>query len=67
MRATPRFADLTPMGKSFYSESRYMTNDLIKTELGVKLKYVRQYYHLAPPPLRLATLGISLTLCLSMK
>ena len=32
-------SDLTPMGKSFYSESRFMTNDLLKTELGVQLRY----------------------------
>jgi nucleoside-diphosphate-sugar epimerase len=32
-------ADLTPMGRSFYAESRLMTNDLIKQELGVHLRH----------------------------
>jgi nucleoside-diphosphate-sugar epimerase len=30
-------ADLTPMARSFYAESKRVRNDLIKTELGVKL------------------------------
>ena len=36
-------SDLTPMGRSFYSESRFMTNSLIKTELKVKLRLQAQY------------------------
>lgn len=32
-------ADLTPMARSFYAESKRVRNDLIKTELGVKLLY----------------------------
>eukprot|EP00667_Euglena_gracilis_P004468 EG_transcript_4491 len=32
-------ADLTPMARSFYSESRFMTNRLLKEELGVTLRY----------------------------
>lgn len=30
-------ADMTPMARSFYSDSKRVRNDLIKTELGVKL------------------------------
>ena len=30
-------ADLTPMARSFYAESKRVRNDLIKTELGVRL------------------------------
>ncbi|MBR9862490.1 MAG: SDR family oxidoreductase [Rhodobacteraceae bacterium] len=32
-------ADMTPMARSFYAESKRVRNDRIKTELGVKLKY----------------------------
>lgn len=32
-------ADLTPMARSFYSESKKVSNEKIKSELGVKLKY----------------------------
>ena len=32
-------ANLSPMARSFYDESRLVRNDKIKTELGVKLKY----------------------------
>ncbi len=32
-------ADMTPMARSFYAESKRVRNDLIKTELGVTLKY----------------------------
>jgi len=32
-------ADLTPMARSFYAESKRVRNDLIKTELGVTLTY----------------------------
>ena len=32
-------ADLTPMARSFYAESKRVRTDLIKTELGVKLLY----------------------------
>ncbi|WP_172298080.1 SDR family oxidoreductase [Pseudoruegeria sp. HB172150] len=32
-------AELTPMARSFYAESKRVTNDRIKEELGVKLKY----------------------------
>ncbi|MGO4706061.1 SDR family oxidoreductase [Microvirga sp. 2MCAF38] len=32
-------ADLTPTARSFYSESKRISNKLIKTELGVKLAY----------------------------
>lgn len=32
-------ADLSPMGRSFYGESKRVSNDLIKTELGVTLRY----------------------------
>lgn len=32
-------ADLSPMGRSFYSESKKVRNDLIKQELGVRLRY----------------------------
>ena len=32
-------ADMTPMARSFYAESKKVSNDRIKTELGVTLKY----------------------------
>lgn len=32
-------ADLTPMARSFYAESKRVRNDRIKTELGVRLTY----------------------------
>ncbi len=32
-------AEMTPMARSFYSESKRVRNDRIKAELGVKLKY----------------------------
>ena len=32
-------AEMTPMARSFYAESKRVRNDLIKTELGVHLKY----------------------------
>jgi hypothetical protein len=32
-------ADLTPMARSFYAESKKVRNDRIKRELGVVLKY----------------------------
>ena len=32
-------ADLTPMARSFYAESKRVRNDRIKDELGVRLKY----------------------------
>ena len=32
-------ADMTPMARSFYAESKKVRNDRIKTELGVKLLY----------------------------
>ncbi len=32
-------ADMTPMARSFYGESKRVRNDRIKTDLGVKLKY----------------------------
>ncbi len=32
-------AEMTPMARSFYAESKRVRNDLIKTELGVRLKY----------------------------
>ncbi len=32
-------ADMTPMARSFYAESKKVRNDLIKRELGVVLKY----------------------------
>ncbi|MBE9477085.1 MAG: SDR family NAD(P)-dependent oxidoreductase, partial [Proteobacteria bacterium] len=32
-------ADMTPMARSFYSESKMVSNALIKSELGVVLKY----------------------------
>lgn len=32
-------AEMTPMARSFYAESRRVRNDRIKTELGVKLRY----------------------------
>ncbi len=32
-------ADMTPMARSFYAESKKVSNERIKTELGVRLKY----------------------------
>jgi nucleoside-diphosphate-sugar epimerase len=32
-------ADMTPMARSFYAESKKVRNELIKRELGVILKY----------------------------
>lgn len=32
-------AEMTPMAKSFYAENKRVSNDLIKSELGVKLLY----------------------------
>lgn len=32
-------ADMSPMGRSFYAESKRVANDLIKRELGVELAY----------------------------
>ncbi len=32
-------ADMTPMARSFYAESKRVRNDLIKSELGIKLLY----------------------------
>lgn len=32
-------ADMTPMARSFYAESKRVRNELIKTELGVQLRY----------------------------
>ncbi len=32
-------AEMTPMARSFYAESKRVRNDRIKTELGVKLLY----------------------------
>ncbi|MGI9394172.1 MAG: SDR family NAD(P)-dependent oxidoreductase, partial [Boseongicola sp.] len=32
-------ADLSPMARSFYAESKRVRNDRIKSELGVVLKY----------------------------
>ena len=32
-------ADMTPMARSFYAESKKVRNDRIKTELGISLKY----------------------------
>ena len=32
-------AEMTPMARSFYAESKRVRNDLIKSELGVTLKY----------------------------
>ncbi len=32
-------ADLSPMARSFYAESKRVRNDLVRTELGVRLKY----------------------------
>ncbi|PJE34012.1 NAD(P)-dependent oxidoreductase, partial [Pseudooceanicola lipolyticus] len=32
-------AEMTPMARSFYAESKRVKNDLIKTELGVTLRY----------------------------
>ena len=33
-------AEMRPMARSFYAESKRVRNDLIKSELGVKLRYV---------------------------
>jgi hypothetical protein len=32
-------ADLSPMARSFYAESKRVSNRLIKEELGVRLRY----------------------------
>ena len=32
-------ADLSPMARSFYADSKRVSNQRIKTELGVELKY----------------------------
>ena len=32
-------AQMTPMARSFYAENKRVRNDLIKSELGVHLKY----------------------------
>ena len=32
-------ADMTPMGRSFYAESKKVRNDKIKSDLGVELLY----------------------------
>ena len=32
-------ADMTPMARSFYAESKKVRNDRIKDELGVRLRY----------------------------
>jgi hypothetical protein len=32
-------AEMTPMARSFYAENKRVRNDLIKSELGVHLKY----------------------------
>jgi nucleoside-diphosphate-sugar epimerase len=32
-------AEMTPMARSFYAESKRVRNDLIKQELGVRLRY----------------------------
>ncbi len=32
-------AEMSPMGRSFYGESKKVRNDLIKQELGVRLRY----------------------------
>jgi len=32
-------ADMTPMARSFYAESKKVRNDRIKTDLGIKLIY----------------------------
>ena len=32
-------ADMTPMARSFYAESKRVANDRIKHDLGVQLKY----------------------------
>jgi nucleoside-diphosphate-sugar epimerase len=32
-------AELSPMGRSFFSESKRVRNDLIRNELGVTLRY----------------------------
>lgn len=32
-------AEMSPMGRSFYGESKKVSNDLIKQELGVRLRY----------------------------
>lgn len=40
-------AEMTPMARSFYAESKRVRNDRIKTELGVKLKYPSYHEGLA--------------------
>jgi hypothetical protein len=32
-------ADLSPMARSFYAENKRVSNQRIKTELGVRLRY----------------------------
>ena len=32
-------AQMTPMARSFYAESKKVRNDKIKTDLGIRLKY----------------------------
>ncbi|MDA9208502.1 SDR family NAD(P)-dependent oxidoreductase, partial [Octadecabacter sp.] len=32
-------ADMTPMARSFYAESKKVRNDRIKTELGITLRH----------------------------
>jgi hypothetical protein len=32
-------AEMTPMARSFYAENKRVRNDLIKSELGICLKY----------------------------
>ena len=32
-------AEMTPMARSFYSDSKRVRNDLMKSELGVDLRY----------------------------
>ena len=32
-------ADMSPMAKSFYAENKKVSNELIKKELGIKLKF----------------------------
>ena len=32
-------ADMTPMARSFYAENKKVRNDLIKSELGISLKF----------------------------
>ena len=33
-------AEMTPMARSFYADSKRVRNDRIKDELGVQLKYI---------------------------